>query len=221
MKLFFAGLVVLTLSAVCLDADSPSAAPLTSKVILIDPGHAVLNEEGWLINPGARARRGAYERAVALSVAAKVVPLLEARGAKVYLTRTTDNPWRYSRGKQSDNRARAIMANVLRADAYVRVHCDWNRSRRFKGFTTYYYRWGSRDLARQLHQAMVQSLAGHRDNGIHRRSFVSVTARMPAVLLEIGTLSDRGEAKDLGNDAYQSRVAQAIADGVVQYFAKS
>lgn len=194
---------------------------LEGKVILLDAGHAVKNSAGWIINPGARARHGAYERDVALSVAAKVAPLLEAQGAKVFMTRTVDNPWRYGEHKEADNRGRAILSNILRADAYVRIHCDWNRSRKFKGFTTYYYRWGSRDLAKSLRRSLVKNIPGHRDNGLHRRSFVSVTARMPAVLLELGVLSNRAEAKDLANEAYQSRLAQAVAEGIADYFSES
>src|SRR5205823_11181862 len=100
-------------------------------------------------------------------------------------------------------RSRAIFANVLRAQAYIRIHCDWNRDRRFKGFTTFYYRWGSRELAKTIHAALATTLADHRDNGIHRRSFVSVSARMPSVLLEIGVLSHPPDGKEMAGDAYQ------------------
>lgn len=200
---------------------TPAAAetrPLSGKVVLLDPGHAVLLDSGWMLNAGAHARgHGAYERDVALKVAAQIVPLLEAQGAKVFMTRTTANPWRYNQRRDADNRGRAIMANLVRADAYVRLHCDWNRSRKFKGFTTYYYRWGSRDLAKAIRHALVQGLPGHRDNGLHRRSFVSITARMPSVLVEMGVLSNKAEAKDLGTEAYQARLAQAIAHGIADY----
>ena len=148
-------IVLLGLAAVPARAELSSAVakPLTGKVILLDPGHATLNDWGVLINPGARARHGVWERDVALKVSAKVVPLLEAQGAKVFMTRTPDNPWRYSsQRKQADNRARAVFANIVRAQAYVRIHCDWYRSRQFKGFTTYYYRWGSRELAKERSQ---------------------------------------------------------------------
>jgi N-acetylmuramoyl-L-alanine amidase len=208
------------LLASVLSTAAHAALPLKGKTIVIDPGHAVLNEAGMVINPGARARRGAWERDVALSVCEKLVPLLEAQGAKIVMTRTQGNPWRYAERKQADNRARAIFANVMRADAYVRIHCDWNRSRQFKGFTTFYFRWGSRPLAAQMRKALVDSLPGHRDNGIHRRSFVSVTARMPAILVELGVLSYKPESKDLADDLYQQQLAHALMKGIVDYFAK-
>ena len=153
-----------------------------------------------------------------LNVAAKLAPLLEAQGARVFLTRTQENPWRYSTGRHSDNRARAIFANVMRADVYVRLHCDWNRNKRFKGFTTYYFRWGSRRLAKNIDHALAQALPEHKNRGLHRRAFVSITSRMPAVLLEMGVLSNKQEGKDLSTDAFQSRLAEAISTGLVNYF---
>jgi N-acetylmuramoyl-L-alanine amidase len=200
------------------ETPAPIKQSLAGRVILLDPGHAVMDEAGHIVNPGARARRGAWERDVALNVAEKVAPLLEARGAKVFMTRTRDNPWRYGHQKAGDNRSRAIFANLLDADAYVRIHCDWNRDRRFKGFTTFYYRWGSRRLAQFIREAMALALPGHHDHGLHRRSFVSVTAKMPAVLVELGVLSHKAEGEELGTEAYQTRLSQALAEGLVNYF---
>jgi N-acetylmuramoyl-L-alanine amidase len=192
--------------------------PLQGKVLVLDPGHAVMNDAGKIINPGARARRGVYERDVALNVAETVAPLLEAQGAKVYMTRTRDNPWRYGYSPQADNRGRAVLANIVRADAYVRIHCDWNKDRRFKGFTTYYFRWGSRALAEAIQQALKNALPGHRDNGIKRRSFVSASAQMPAVLIELEVLSNRTEGRELAQGGFQAHLAMAVAEGIIDYF---
>jgi N-acetylmuramoyl-L-alanine amidase len=195
-----------------------STKSLNGIVLVLDPGHAVKNDAGRMINPGAQSRSSLYERDVALHVAETIAPLLEAQGAKVFMTRTRANPWRYGYSAPADNRGRAIMANLVRADAYIRIHCDWNRDKRFKGFTTFYYRWGSRALAEAIHQAMANALPGHRDNGIKRRSFVSASAHMPAVLLEVGTLSNRLEGKELAEEATQSHLAMAVAEGVINYF---
>lgn len=215
---------IIGLTVVCVFAALPSqparkSQPLAGRIIVLDPGHATKNDEGDIINPGAQGRKkGPLEREVALQVGAMVVPLLESQGATVLMTRTPQNPWRYSRRKAVDNRARAIQANLWRAHAYIRLHCDWNRSKRFKGFTTYYYRWGSRPMARELHLAMARALPNQRDNGIKRKSFVSVTARMPSVLLELGVLSNPEDVVDLAREDYQLLLAQAITEGVVTYF---
>src|SRR5262245_27917258 len=97
---------------------------LAGRIIVVDPGHAVKNDAGKIINPGASGRRGPLERDVALHVAETMEPLLEAQGAKVYMTRTSANPWRYGYSPQMDNRGQAILANLVRADIYVRIHCD-------------------------------------------------------------------------------------------------
>jgi N-acetylmuramoyl-L-alanine amidase len=196
---------------------SAAVRPLEGKILVLDPGHAVKNDSGKIINPGAYGRGGSLERDVALQVAETITPLLEAQGAKVFMTRTQANPWRYGYSPQADNRGRAVLANLVRADAYVRIHCDWNRDKRFKGFTTFFYRWKSRTLAESVHDALAKALPGHRDNGIKRRSFVSASAQMPAVLIELGVLSNRAEGKDLIQEAYQSHLAMAIAEGIVAY----
>src|SRR4029077_11744118 len=138
----------------------PAAAadkPLEGRIVVLDPGHAVKNDSEKMINPGAQGKGGVLERDVALRVAETIAPLLEAQGAKVYMTRTQANPWRYGFSAQADNRGRAILANLLRADAYIRIHCDWNRDKRFKGFTMFFYRWGSRALAEAIHDALAKA----------------------------------------------------------------
>src|SRR5207302_7618745 len=194
---------------------------LEGKVLVLDPGHAVKIDGGKIINPGAQGRGGIMERDVALHVAETIAPLLEAQGAKVYRTRTQGNPWRFGYSAQADNRGRAILANLVRADAYIRIHCDWNRDKRFQGFTTFFYRWKSRPLAEAIHESLAKALPGHRDNGIKRRSFVSVSAQMPAVLVELGVLSNRPEGKELAQDAHQSHLAMAVAEGIIEYFQKN
>ena len=203
-----------------LQAQPSLPGPLSGKVIVLDPGHAVMDDNDRVINPGARARHGAWERDIALAVAEKMTPLLEAQGAKVYRTRTSDNPWRYGPSQPGDNRSRAILANVLHADAYIRLHCDWNRNRHFKGYTIYYFHWGSRGLAEAVDRAFAQAFPTHHDNGLHRRTFVSVTATMPTILVEMGVLTYKPEAKEFGNDTYQQQLAQALSSGVVDYFFK-
>jgi N-acetylmuramoyl-L-alanine amidase len=194
---------------------------LEGTVLVLDPGHAVKNDGGTIINPGAQGRGGIMERDVALHVAETIAPLLEAQGAKVYMTRTQVNPWRYGYSAQGDNRGGAILANLVRADAYIRIHVDWNRDKRFQGFTTFFYRWKSRPLAESIHESLAKALPGHRDNGIKRRSFVSVSAQMPAVLIELGVLTNRAERQELAQEAHQSHLAMAVAEGVIEYFQKN
>src|SRR5260221_14629471 len=96
----------------CYPKASFADKPLEGRVLVLDPGHAVKKDAGKIINPGAQVR-GVLERDVALHVAETIAPLLEAQGAKVYMTRTRANPWRYGYSASADNRGRAILANFV------------------------------------------------------------------------------------------------------------
>ena len=69
-------------------------------------------------------------------------------------------------------------------------------------------------LAYALHDHLVSALHAA-DRGVKQAPFyVLAGARMPAVLVEVGFLSSRGEARRLASREYQERIARAIADGI-------
>jgi N-acetylmuramoyl-L-alanine amidase len=73
-------------------------------------------------------------------------------------------------------------------------------------------------LASRVHEALGE-VTGSSTRGVKQAPFrVLVGATMPAVLVEIGFLSNPEEEKLLTNDAYQSRVAAAIAKGMGRFF---
>ncbi len=60
--------------------------------------------------------------------------------------------------------------------------------------------------------------SGGADRGIHQAPFFVLTgARMPAVLLELGFISNPEEEQKLRSPAYQRILAQAIVDGIKEY----
>ena len=72
-------------------------------------------------------------------------------------------------------------------------------------------------LAYAVHERLVGQL-GAADRGVKQAPFyVLAGARMPAVLLEVGFVSHPREATRLASAAYQERVAQAIAEGIVAW----
>jgi N-acetylmuramoyl-L-alanine amidase len=69
-------------------------------------------------------------------------------------------------------------------------------------------------LAYAVHQRLVAA-TGEADRGVHQAPFFVLTgARMPAVLLEVGFVSNPDEEKLLVQSAYQERIAEAIAEGI-------
>jgi N-acetylmuramoyl-L-alanine amidase len=72
-------------------------------------------------------------------------------------------------------------------------------------------------LAYAIHERLV-SRTGAENHGVKQAPFhVLAGARMAAVLVEVGFVSHRDEARLLATPAYQERIAAAIADGVAAY----
>ncbi|CAM2059288.1 N-acetylmuramoyl-L-alanine amidase [Desulfovibrionales bacterium] len=80
----------------------------------------------------------------------------------------------------------------------------------------------SRDLAKSVHGCMVQHLKGSKceitDHRVRSAPFyVLMGAIMPAVLIELGYLTNPEEARRLASDAYLARKAQGLVDGIMAY----
>ena len=81
----------------------------------------------------------------------------------------------------------------------------------------------SHKLAIDIQRGMLGSLNAHykgvKDGGVREGPFwVLVGAQMPAVLVEVGFITNPKEAKRLVNNTYRKRMAMGIADGIERYF---
>ncbi len=173
--------------------------------VVIDPGHGGRD-------PGAIAVTGIEEKAVALAVSLRTAELLRTRGVNVIMTRTDDTYIPLD--------VRADIANEAGADLFVSIHADSAENPSARGFTVYVARAASRDS----HRA-AQAVLGRLENlpspsrGVRQADYrVLVRTAGPAMLIELGYLSNAREARMLADPAYQQRLAQAIADGIVQHF---
>jgi N-acetylmuramoyl-L-alanine amidase len=92
-------------------------------VIVIDPGHGGKD-------PGAIGKKGTHEKAMALDTSLRLKKLLEAQGHTVYMTRTTD--------KYVPLADRTKYANAKKADLFISIHYNANRSSSPHGFETYF-----------------------------------------------------------------------------------
>ncbi len=84
----------------------------------------------------------------------------------------------------------------------------------------------SNKLAIDIQQGMLGTLRNHyskiKDMGVRKGPFwVLVGAQMPAVLVEVGFVSNPMEEKRLINSTYQKRLAQGLAEGIERYFIKN
>lgn len=178
--------------------------------IFVDAGHGGTD-------PGA-VGNGVIEQYVNLSVAVQLAELLEQGGYEVMLYRSTPTE-NVLPGKSADLTNRARMANNWGADYFVSIHTNSSPNPAANGFEVYVYRLRTR--AQALAESIVRSFVsrlGSKDNGVRQANFAVLRqTRMPAVLVELGYLSNPTEALNLNSPAWQTAAAQAIYNGIYNY----
>jgi N-acetylmuramoyl-L-alanine amidase len=115
---------------------------------------------------------------------------------------------------------RADIANRNNAKLFVSIHSNARDDSSMRGFTVYVSRSPS-NRSETVAESILRSMSGTglENQGIGRADYrVLVGTRCPAVLVEVGYLSNSREASLLSSSSFQSRIAQAIADGVCDAF---
>lgn len=176
------------------------------KVIVIDPGHGGPD-------PGAIGIGGLRETNVVLDISLEVSRILQRKGVVVYLTRT--------REVDVDLPPRVRLAEKVRATAFVSIHANAISMSRpdVNGLETYHApgaRLGSR-FARTVHNTILRSLRMPDRKVRPARFYVIRKTSMPAILVETGFLTGAKDIVGLRNPAWRKRMAQAIAQGILNY----
>jgi len=171
-------------------------------VVMIDPGHGGQDS-------GAVGIGGLQEKDVILPISQRVAALLEQQGIQAILTRTSDY--------FVDLAPRVEMAKRNRVDLFVSIHANSIDNRPdVNGLETYYFDRGER-LAQTIHNSILQSI-DIKDRGVRKaRFYVLRNNPMPAVLVEVGFVTGVQDAARLATAAYENQMAQAIANGILQY----
>ena len=177
--------------------------------VVIDPGHGGPD-------PGAIGIGGIRETDVVLEVSKIVKNLLSEKGVKVRLTRKDE--------VDLDLPPRVSFANNTDADIFISIHANASRGKRrdINGLETFYYRgWRGRLLAKKIQNQILKVSPGSPDRGVKQgRFYVIKNTRMPAVLVEIGFLTGRLDARRLEKTSHRKRLAYAIAKGILEYLHK-
>ncbi len=172
--------------------------------VAIDPGHGGRD-------PGTIGIHGTQEKDINLEVARKITVELQRRGLTVTMTRQRD--------EYPELESRADIANRHNVDLFVSIHADSAPDPSAHGFTVYIAEAASSEALRAA-QAIVRAMAttGLDSRGIRRNDYrVLVHTDGPAVLIELGYLSNVQDSARLQNSAFQGRLAAAIASGIADY----
>ncbi len=220
--------------------------------IVIDPGHGGKD-------PGALGYYKLKEKDIVLSVGLLLGKYLKKKlpDVKILYTRKSDvfiPLWK-----------RTKFANENHGKLFISLHCNASKSRRARGFETYFLSAEKDDKAREvvllenesikfestddrqkyeginfvlatlaqnafikysqyLASVVQKSLRkflqplGMKDRGVKQGPFwVMVGATMPNILVEMGYISNKNEAKMLRRKSTQSKIALALAEGIVKF----
>jgi N-acetylmuramoyl-L-alanine amidase len=174
--------------------------------VVIDPGHGGPD-------PGAVGINGLRETDVVLDVSLQVAQLLQAKGVRVLLTRTSE--------VDVDLPPRVALANNSGADAFLSLHANALSLGRpdVNGIETFYFESSrSRALAQSVQEQMLAISPGSPDRGARPgRFFVIRRTVMPAALAEMGFVTGSLDAARLADPGFRRRMAVAVANGVLRY----
>ena len=195
-----------------------------NKIVYLDAGHG-----GY--DPGA-SYFGISEKSLTLAIQSRVKAKLEAEGYQVVTTRTSDT--------YVDLIDRSRAANASESDIFVSIHINASGSSAAQGIETYYYqpyaeypsrinatyhanptRLSMSDTLANAIQSSLINATGAQNQGVKRQTFAVLReTTAPAVLLELGFLSNPQEAARLNTSAYQETLANAIVAGIKSYYEK-
>lgn len=185
------------------------------KTIVLDPGHGGSD-------PGAIGPTGLQEKQVTLPIAEYLKSILEAKGAKVILTRTTDVDVYGPHASGVDElQARVNVANGNRADAFISIHINSFSNPNVGGIATYYF--DGSDQSKKLASAVQGQIAEHSgfngDRGIQPGNlYVLRHSLMPSILVELGFISNPKEEGHLKEMSTRQEFANELAKGLELYF---
>lgn len=180
-----------------------SLKPHIYKVVL-DAGHGGKD-------PGAIGVSGTYEKTLNFDITLKLVELLkDYPDIQIYLTRDSDTYLSLN--------DRISYANNIGADIYLSIH---HNSIPYKssvnGSETYYGREYSLDFANIVHKHLLAA-TGLKNHGMEKADFRVIRyTRMPAVLIEVGYLSNREEEQLMLDPKFQDNVASGLKDAIKEY----
>jgi len=177
---------------------------LQGKKIVIDPGHGGIDDGATSVSKKVK------EKEMNLAVAKKLETMLKAKGATVIMTRTGDTT------VSLDNRVR--VAIQAQADAFISIHHNTYPSPKMDGTMTFYYHARDIRLAQTVQSALIRTTGLTDRNARYGNLYVLRENKVPAILVELGFISNPQEEQKLLKPALQDKEAAAIAAALEEYF---
>ncbi len=202
-------------------AISTAAMPVFGKRIIVDAGHG--SPDG-----GAVGSRQVLEKDLNLQIALLLQQYLEQSGAEVIMTRSDDNGIYDLESKTIRQKKRTDLSNREKlmaeseADFFVSIHMNRFSDSRYSGPQVFYSvnHEQSKPLAEAVQQEMIAVLEPPSERVVKpagKEIYLLSKAKLPAILVECGFLSNDREEQLLLDETYQKKTAWSIYCGLTKY----
>lgn len=182
--------------------DKPSKRGSAKNKIILDAGHGG-SDYGAI-------REGINEKDITLDITHRVDAILRSKGYKTALTRADDT--------YVSLEERAEFSENEQPEVFVSIHVNSAVSTDPSGIETHWYHDNSKSLAEIVHKHMTKQIPSSIDRGLFKSKFYVINhTTVPAILCEIGFLSNDAERNELITETRKQKTAKAIAEGIIEY----
>lgn len=197
-----------------------------TKVIFLDPGHGGRDSGAFYYNIAEKDLNMQIYKKLRKELEGLGYTVLTSRESDVYVDFVTE---------------RSKMVNKTNADMFISIHFNAtsNSASNVSGIQTYSYeqnpdyptkinsQWHnhpdriseSNRLAAAIHSSLLAETGAKNAGLLHGSFAVLRETNKPAVLLELGYMSNFDENQRIRNDAYQNKLVKGIVKGIQQYYA--
>jgi len=213
-----AGILGFVGTAVAKNAAPAGIDGLAGIDVLIDAGHGGID--------GGTLYGDLTEKQINLAVALNLFERLRQSGLRVALNRSKDyalsddNRWLNSRSRHlRDLAQRKLVIDALKPRITVSLHANWSARPDRRGPSVLYQTGNPTSaLAASLIQAQLNGLYGTRTRSHAGKTFYLLNRpTSPAVIVEMGYISNPADRAMMTEPAGQNKIAEAIRSAILQY----
>ena len=172
--------------------------------VVIDAGHGGTDV-------GA-TRVGIYEKNITLAIAKMVEKNLQNKNVQTTMTLDRDKTVSLQEG--------CDISNETSPDVFVSIHVNSSVNDAIYGVETHWWKQDSVEYAKIVHSHLEKNFNKWKtkDRGLFKSQFYVINhTEAPAILVEIGFISNADEREAIITQKRQSEIAKAITDGVMEY----
>jgi N-acetylmuramoyl-L-alanine amidase len=217
--------VVMLLVVVLCSSVAFAQKPLTGLTVCIDPGHGGQGSSASYTGGFVGPRLGLTESRACLKIGTLLAERFREAGASVKMTRTKDRRvTREGTTAEQEIQARVDIASRAKANIMLSIHLSSYPRDPKKNQTNIYYNPPYEALETTLGQVMGKQLSAMLGTEFSQPTKRPVriirNAPMPALMLEVSSISNHGEERRLAKLSHSRLVADALFRGFMIYYEK-